>query len=144
VTSSTGEPIVTQELTQTAPGEYTLRLPAPAPGAYAVEVRQERASGPLVEMASITVPPSPETLPAPGGASLLASIAARSNGRILSLDDPAAVWDATTTGGSPLREHRAVWYIPIGLALALFVIDIATRMGVWPLLRRLMIRSERA
>jgi hypothetical protein len=95
-------------------------------------------------MASITVPPSPETLPAPGGASLLASIAARTNGRILSLDDPAAVWDATTTGGSPLREHRAVWYIPIGLALALFVIDIATRMGVWPLLRRLMIRSERA
>jgi Ca-activated chloride channel homolog len=138
VTTSSGEPIVTQELTQTAPGEYTLRLPAPAPGAYAVEVRQERASGPLVEEAGITVPPSPETLPAPGGASLLASLAARTNGRVLSLDDPAAVWDAATTGGSPLREHRAVWYIPIGLALALFVIDIATRMGVWPLLRRLV------
>jgi hypothetical protein len=63
---------------------------------------------------------------------------------MLSLDDPAAVWDAATAGGSPLREHRAVWYIPIGLALALFVIDIAARMGVWPLLRRLLSGSERA
>jgi Ca-activated chloride channel family protein len=144
VTSPSGQPIATQELTQTAPGEYTLRLPAPAPGAYAVEVRQERKSGPLVEEAGITVPPSPETLPAPGAASLLTSLAARTNGRVLSLDDPAAVWDAATTGGSPLREHRAVWYIPIGLALALFVIDIAARMGVWPLLRRLMSGSARA
>jgi len=90
------------------------------------------------------VPPSPETLPAPAGASLLASLAARTNGRILSLDDPTAVWDAATTSGSPLREHRAVWYIPIGLALVLFVIDIAARMGVWPLLRRLMSGSARA
>ena len=98
VTSSSGEPVVTQELAQTAPGEYTLRLPAPAPGAYAVEVRQERASGPLVETAGITVPPSPETLPAPEGPSLLASLAARTNGRVLSLDDPAAVWDAAAIG----------------------------------------------
>jgi hypothetical protein len=95
-------------------------------------------------LAGITVPPSPETLPAPEGPSLLASLAARTNGRVLSLDDPAAVWDAATSGGSPLREHRAVWYIPIGLALALFVIDIAARMGVWPLLRRLVSGAKRA
>ncbi len=138
VTSATGEPVATQEMTQSAPGEYTMRLPAPAPGAYAVEVRQERSSGPLMETAGITVPPSPETLPAPGGPALLASLAARTGGRVLSLDDPGAVWDAPSPGGSPLREHRAVWYIPLGLALALFVIDIATRMGVWPLVRRLI------
>jgi hypothetical protein len=30
------------------------------------------------------------------------------------------------------------------LALALFVIDIAARMGVWPLLRRLVSGSARA
>jgi hypothetical protein len=94
-------------------------------------------------LAGITVPPSPETLPAPEGSSLLASLATRTNGRVLSLDDPAAVWDAAITGGSPLREHRAVWYVPIGLALALFVIDIAARMGIWPTLRRLMSAPER-
>nr|MBA3450209.1 VWA domain-containing protein [Chloroflexia bacterium] len=144
VTSATGEPVATQEMTQTAPGEYTIRLPAPVPGAYAVEVRQERSSGPLLETAGITVPPSPETLPAPGGAALLASLAARTGGRVLSLDDPAAVWNAPSPAGSPLREHRAVWYIPLGLALALFVIDIATRMGVWPTLRRLIGGPARA
>ena len=108
------------------------------PGAYAVEVQQERADGPLVETAGITVPPSPETLPAPSGQALLESLAARTGGRVLSLDNPGAVWDAPTTGGSPLRQHRAVWYIPVGLALALFVADVAARMGVWPQLRRLL------
>jgi Ca-activated chloride channel homolog len=143
VTSASGEPLVARELTQTAPGEYTLRLPSPAPGAYAVEVRQERDDGPLTEVAGITVPPSPETLPAANGPALLASLAARTGGRVLSLDDPAAVWDAPAPGGNPLREHRAVWYFPVGLALILFVCDIAARMGVWSLLRRVVGGSRR-
>jgi Ca-activated chloride channel family protein len=137
VTTPDGKTVATQEMTQTAPGEYSLRLPAPAAGAYAVEVRQERPSGPLTETAGITVPPSPESLPSPGGPALLSSLAARTGGRTLSLDEPAAVWDAAAPNGSPLQEHRAVWYIPIGLALALFVVDVAMRMGVWTLLRRL-------
>ena len=143
VTSATGEPVAARELAQTAPGEYTLRLPAPEPGAYAVEVRQERPGGPLVETAGITVPPSPESLPAPEGPALLASLAARTGGRVLSLDDPGAVWDAPAAGGSPLREHRAVWYVPLTLALLLFVADVAARMGVWPLLRRLLAAPRR-
>jgi Ca-activated chloride channel homolog len=138
VTSPGGEPIASREMTQTAPGEYTLRLPAPEPGAYAVEIRQERGGGPLVETAGITVPPSPETLPSPGGATLLTSLAARTGGRTLSLDDAGGLWDAPATGGSPLREHRAVWYVPLSLALVLFVADVAARMGVWPFLRRLV------
>ncbi len=143
VTSAAGETVATRELTQTAPGEYTLRLPAPAPGAYAVDVRQERESGPLVEVAGITVPPSPENLPAPDGHTLLAALASRGDGRVLSLDDAAAVWDAPAPAGSPLREHRAVWFIPVSLALALFVADVAARMGLWPLLRRLATGSGR-
>jgi Mg-chelatase subunit ChlD len=137
VTDAKGETIKTQPLTQTAPGEYSLRLPAPAAGAYAVQVRQQRPDGDLTETASITVPPSPETLPAPNGPALLRSLAERTGGRVLSLDDPGAVWSAPAPNGSPLLEHRAVWYVPIGLALALFVVDIAARMGIWPLVRRL-------
>jgi Mg-chelatase subunit ChlD len=144
VTSANGDAVAAQQLTQTAPGEYTLRLPAPAPGAYDVEVRQERPDGPLTEEAGITVPPSPESLPSPNGATLLASLAARTGGRVLSLDDPGAVWEAPVAGGSPLREHRAAWYIPLGLALALFIADIAARMGAWPLLRRLARRPVRS
>jgi Mg-chelatase subunit ChlD len=142
VTSASGEPLAASELTQTAPGEYSLRLPSPSPGAYAVEVRQERDTGPLTEVAGITVPPSPESLPATNGASLLASLAARTGGRVLSLDAPGSVWDAPAPGGNPLREHRAVWYYPVGLALILFVFDIASRMGMGALLRRLTGRGR--
>jgi Ca-activated chloride channel family protein len=144
VTSADGTPVATQEMTQTAPGEYTLRLPAPATGAYSVEVRQERPSGPLTETAGITVPPSPEFLPSPNAAALLSSIAGRTGGRSLSLDDPSAVWAAPPPAGDPLLEHRAVWYIPIGLALTLFVVDVAARMGIWSLLRRLAGGARRA
>ncbi len=144
VTSASGEPVAASELTQTAPGEYSLRLPSPAPGAYAVEVRQERDTGPLTEVAGITVPPSPESLPATNGASLLASLAARTGGRVLSLDAPGSVWDAPAPGGSPLREHRAVWYYPVALALMFFVFDIASRMGVGALLRRVTGRRRTA
>lgn len=138
ISSPAGESIAAREMTQTAPGEYTMRLPAPAAGAYAVEIRQERAGGPLVEMAGITVPPSPESLPSPGAATLLNSLAARTGGRALTLDDAGAVWDAPTPGGSPLREHRAVWFVPLSLALLLFVADVAARMGVWSLARRVL------
>jgi Mg-chelatase subunit ChlD len=144
VSAADGEAVIASELTQSAPGEYTLRLPAPAPGAYAVEVRQERPSGPLVETAGITVPPSPETLPAPEGPALLAALAARTGGRMLSLDDPAAVWDAPPSSGTPLREHRAVWYFPLALALVFFVVDIAARMGAWSQVRRLGTGMRRA
>jgi Mg-chelatase subunit ChlD len=136
VTSPSGESIASREMSQTAPGEYTLRLPAPESGAYAVEIRQERPSGSLVEVAGITVPPSPESLPSPGGETLLTSLATRTGGRTLSLDDAGALWDAPALGGSPLREHRAVWYVPVSLALMLFVADVAARMGIWTQMRR--------
>jgi hypothetical protein len=141
VTSPEGEPVSSSELLQTAPGEYTMRLPAPASGAYAVELRQERPSGSLVETASITIPPSPENLPSPGGRSLLSDVASRTGGRELSLDTPSQVWDAPPPTGNPLPEHRAVWQIPIGLALLIFVMDIAYRMGIGTLLRRFMAKS---
>lgn len=144
VSTADGTTVVTQELTSSAPGEYSLRLPAPQAGAYQVEVRQERESGPLTETAGITIPPSPELLPAPGGTELLRTIAARTGGRVLSLDEPGAVWDAPVPAGSAPRQHRAVWYVPVVLALALFVVDIAVRMGVWTLLRSLWSPAQRA
>ncbi|MFT4039596.1 MAG: VWA domain-containing protein [Thermomicrobiales bacterium] len=137
VRDAEGNTIAAQALSPSAPGEYTLRLPAPAAGAYAVEVRQERPDGAITELASATVPPSPENLPDPNAAATLQGIAARTGGRVLSLDDPGAVWDAPPPAGGELREHRAVWYVPIGLALLLFLGDIAARMGIWHALRAL-------
>jgi hypothetical protein len=120
-------------VTQVDPGRVQRReVSVIAPLAETIE----RDTGPLTEVAGITVPPSPESLPATNGASLLASLAARTGGRVLSLDDPGSVWHAPAPGGNPLREHRAVWYYPLGLALILFVLDIAARMGIGALVRR--------
>ena len=131
VRTDTGETIASQALTPSGPGEYTLRLPAPEAGAYALDIRQERPDGAIAELASVTVPPSPERLPDPEAGARLESIAQRTGGRLLSLDDPGAVWSAAPPAGSELREHRAVWYLPVGLALILFILEIASRMGIW-------------
>ena len=63
---------------------------------------------------------------------------------MLSLDDPGSVWDAPAPGGNLLREHRAVWYYPVGLALMVFILDIAARMGVGALVRRVTGRVRSA
>lgn len=144
VRTSTGETIASQALSPSGPGEYTLRLPAPEAGAYALEVRQERPDGAISELASVTVPPSPERLPDPDANERLQSIAQRTGGRLLSLDDPGAVWSAAPPAGSELREHRAVWYVPVGLALILFVLEIATRMGIWHVVRSFATSLRRA
>ncbi len=144
VRTATGEIIASQALTPSGPGEYTLRLPAPASGAYALEVRQERPDGVISELAGVTVPPSPERLPDPDADARLQSIAQRTGGRLLSLDDPGAVWNAPPPAGGELREHRAVWYVPVGLALLVFILEIATRMGIWHVVRSFPLRSRRA
>jgi hypothetical protein len=109
-----------------------------------LEVRQERPDGALSELASITVPPSPERLPDPEASERLQSIAQRTGGQVLSLDDPEAVWSAAPPAGSELREHRAVWYVPVGLALVLFILEIATRMGIWHVVRSSVTSLRRA
>ena len=144
VRTASGATVASQALTPSGPGEYTLRLPAPAAGAYALEVRQERPDGAISELASVTVPPSPERLPDPAARARLQSIAQRTGGRLLSLDDPAAVWSAAPPAGSESREHRAVWYVPVSLALLLFILEIATRMGIWHALRGVLAPMRRA
>ncbi len=89
-----------------------------------------RGGEPLTELAGFAVPPSPELQPAPGAATLLRALAARTGGRVLSLDDPAAVF-AGELPGTPLRSYRALWYGPIALALALLLVEIALRMRVF-------------
>ncbi len=60
---------------------------------------------------------------------LLRALAARTGGRVLDLDDPGAAFAASGVAGEPLQEFRPVWFVPLALALALFVTEIALRMG---------------
>ncbi|MER3438279.1 MAG: hypothetical protein C4346_12220 [Chloroflexota bacterium] len=70
------------------------------------------------------MPPSPELQPAPDGRAFLAAIAQRTGGRVLSLDDPGTVFDASAGTGTPLRHYQPVWFVPLGLALVLLLAEL--------------------
>jgi hypothetical protein len=130
ITAPSGAVVADRPLAQTGPGEYQLRVAAPEPGAYKIELHQQRGDRTLDEVAGFAVPPSPELQPAPGAAALLRALAARTGGRVLSLDDPSQAFAGGELRGIPLRQYRPLWYVPIALALALLVVEIGLRMRV--------------
>ncbi len=139
ITAPSGGVVADRPLTQTGPGQYQLRVAAPEPGAYRIELGQRRGERTLTEVAGFAVPPSPELQPAPGAPALLRELAARTGGRLLSLDDPAAAFTGADPAGSPLRHYRALWYVPLTAALVLLLIELALRLGAFGSLRRLLV-----
>ena len=135
VTNPTGG-VAELTLVQAAPGRYEARVSAPDPGAYRVELRQSRGGETLAEVAGFAVPPSPESRPQPGGHALLRALAALTGGRVLDLSDPGAAFAAGGSSGGALREFRPIWGLPLALALVLILFEIATRMGMLPVLGR--------
>lgn len=146
IISPTGDVLSDQPMSQSGPGEYQVQVPAPAPGAYQIELRQVRGAETITELSSFAAPPSPELQPAPGARALLESLALRTGGRVLSLDDPSQAFIPVDTAGTALQEYRPLWYVPLTAALALFLVEIALRMGVtWSnLLRNLPWRPGQA
>jgi Mg-chelatase subunit ChlD len=132
ITTPSGGVLANRALAQTGPGEWQLRVSAPEPGAYRIDLAG--ADGQR-ETAGFAVPPSPELQPAPGGVALLEELAARSGGRMLSLDDPAAAFSAEGLTGAPARTWRPVWPVPLALALVMLVAEIGVRTGAWRRLR---------
>ena len=114
---------------QTGPGHYELRVAAPEPGAYQVDLSQTVNGTAITELAGFAVPPSPELQPSTGGGALLRALAARTGGRVLSLDNPANAFQDNGLRGTALRDYRAVWYVPLLLALVVLLGEIAMRLG---------------
>jgi hypothetical protein len=108
-----------------SPGRYEARLDAPTPGAYRLALTE-----PDLGLAG-AVPVSPEWLPAENGAGLLESIAERTGGAVRSLDQApdASVFDAARPEGRAPGVVRPLWYVPLALALILFVSEIAIRQA---------------
>jgi Ca-activated chloride channel family protein len=124
-------------LYQSGPGEYQLRIAAPESGAYEIDLTQQRADGTVTETAGFAVPPSPELQPAPDGAALLNALAARTGGRILSLDDPGIVFSNAGLSGKALQDYRPVWLYPLLAAFVLLLIELAVRLRFLPRLHGL-------
>jgi Ca-activated chloride channel homolog len=92
--------------------------------------RVEIDDGGEVETQAAALTPGAEWQPAPGGGTLLRSIADQTGGRELSLeDDPATIFDAGTLGAGR-QEAVGVWWVPALAALSVFLADIALRLGV--------------
>jgi hypothetical protein len=87
-------------------------------------------------LSSFSIPPSPELRPDPDAAELLQQLAGRTGGRVLTLDDPGALFDAPVMDGNGIASYRAVWWFPLSLALALILIELAYRYGALDRLRR--------
>lgn len=130
ITSPGGEVLSEQPMSQSGPGTFQLQVPAAEPGAYQIELRHDQGGVTTTELSSFAVPPSPELQPAPGAQALLEAMAARTGGRVLSLDDPSPAFAPTDAAGVALQEYRPLWQIPLTAALALFLVEIALRLGV--------------
>ncbi len=135
IVTPSGATVADRPFVQTGPGAYQLRIAAPEPGAYRLDLRQGDGADAATESTGFAILPSPELRPALGGDELLRALAERTGGRVLDLDDPGAAFAGSDPAGEPLREYRPVWFAPLTLALALFVAEIALRMGALGLLR---------
>ncbi len=109
-----------------SPGSYEAIVTSPLPGSYRLGLPDFG-----LEMAG-AIQISPEWLPAEDGAGLLESIADRTGGSIRSLDQApdATLFDSGQANARAPGAVQAVWYIPLIIALALFVADIALRQAL--------------
>lgn len=112
-------------LPQTAPGRYEVRLAAPQPGAYSLALRQTRNGQTVADTMGFSVPYPAELRGPTVGTTILGALADRTGGRVLT--SPARLFDATVLTATPRFE--SIWPPFAVLALALFLLDIAIRLG---------------
>ena len=106
--------------------ERGVEVPAESGPAWLVEI----GDGALREFHAITLPPGEEWQPSTDGDELLQEIANQTGGRILGVDgDPSGVFSGAGTDRAR-EDVQAVWWIPAALAVLLFLVDIAARLGV--------------
>lgn len=110
------------------PGLYDGSIELSASGSYLLTIPdQDAAMASSLQVAS-------EWLPTGEGVLLLTSLATRTNGNVLTLDEAPSseLFQNEDTGGRSPGDVRPVWGYPLALALVLFVVEIALRqMKQW-------------
>lgn len=112
-------------LPQSAPGRYEVRLAAPQAGAYSLELRQARNGQAVTDTAGFSVPYPAELRGPTVGESILGALADRTGGRVLA--DAGQVFSRTVLTAAP--QFRPIWQPFAALALLLFLLDTAIRLG---------------
>ena len=135
ITGPSGLPSAPLTPYQSAPGEWQLRVANPEAGAYQIAVGPGDGSESIASLSTFSIPPSPELKPDPDAAELMQQLANRTGGRVLSLDDPGALFNAPAMDGDGLASYRAVWWLPLSLALGLVLLELAYRYNALGRLR---------
>ena len=112
-------------LPQSAPGRYDVRLAAPQAGAYSLELRQTRNGQAVTDTAGFSVPYPAELRGPTVGESILGALADRTGGQVLA--DAGQVFSRTVLTATP--QFRSIWQPFAALALLLFLLDTAIRLG---------------
>jgi len=112
-------------LPQSAPGRYEVRLAAPQPGSYSLELRQTRAGQTVTDTVGFSVPYPAELRGPTLGDTVLGALADRTGGRVLS--GPGQIFERTVLTATP--QFRDIWPPFAILALLLFLLDTAIRLG---------------
>ncbi|GIW74612.1 MAG: VWA domain-containing protein [Phycisphaerales bacterium] len=118
------------DLTQTAPGTYEASVPTDQAGTYVVAVRPRRddeALPPIV--AGVSVPGGREYRLLASDLGTLQALAQATGGRVLGFDQAGEVFDRNQLGTSEARSP--LWRLLLGWAIAVLVLDIATRRLAW-------------
>lgn len=136
ITGPGGEPSAPLKPYQSAPGEWQLRVQNPEAGAYQISVDTGEGSTGNASLSTFSIPPSAELKPDSGAADLMKQLASRTGGRVLSLDDPGALFDAPPMDGSGIASYRAVWWFPLSLGLLLVLLELGYRYNALDRLRR--------
>jgi len=123
-------------LTQSGSGQFQIRIRNADSGAYKLELLDGSGTAQGGDY-GFTLPGSPELLPSPGGDRLLASIAAATGGRELSMDEPGDLFSAPSSSGETLQTYRPIWSWAVLGALGLFLLELMLRLNGYARLRSL-------
>jgi uncharacterized membrane protein len=127
----TGEPRQAR-LTQVGPGLYETQVDAPESGSYVTVIKPatgQRRLAPVI--AGSTVLEGAEYRAKQSDDALLANIAKRSGGRLLSLAAPERADLFNRNGIKPREAVIPIWRMLLIYALGLFMLDVATRRVAW-------------
>jgi uncharacterized membrane protein len=119
-------------LTQAGPGIYEAQVDAPESGSYVSVIKPasgQRRLAPVI--AGSTILEGAEFRAKQSNDQLLAAVAQRSGGRLLSLSAPAQADLFNRHGIKPREAVTPIWRMLLVWALGIFMLDIATRRVAW-------------
>ncbi len=120
------------ELAQTSPGVYETSVPVSEQGGYVAVIKPRAGSTALSPIiGGVSASAGAETRRLRSNQILLREIAQQTDGRVLSIDDPAGAKLFDRAGIEPRRALVPIWRSLLVWALLVLMLDVGTRRVAW-------------